>query len=492
MMGTPGSSGGVTSSTKEEIMETTTQPPGAPSKPPHLLINRNYGFLWIGQSISLFGDEIFDFTLLIWFAAILTRRPDGTSEPWAPLAVSGILIATTVPFFLVGPLAGVFVDRWDKRRTMLWMDALRALLIACSLLAANIIPFPFFPGGALPLPGRLGLVYAVVFLTSACSRFFAPARLALIGDLVEESERPRASALAQGSAAGALVVGPLLAAPLLVALGVQWALIIDALSFVCSFLGIALVRAPEAARSVARGEQGHMGRELVAGFRFTFTNRILSTLLITLCLSTLGFGAVHALYVFFTIDNLHAIVSAVGLVGALFGAGGIAGAILWGATAERVGVARLFCASVSGFGLALLVEARLTSLVPGLVLFFLIGVVQSGLQVSFGPLVLAAAPREMIGRVMAIIDPAERLTELISVGIAGSLASTVLLGFRGTFLGLSFGPYDTLFLGSGTLMLLGGVFATMRLRGVKESHVQDPPPGSTEEPLSVASARADQ
>jgi MFS family permease len=473
-------------------MNTPALTPGTPARRTHLLINRNYGLLWIGQTISLFGDEIFEFTLLVWFAAILTRRPDGTLEPWAPLAVSGILIATTVPFFLVGPLAGVFVDRSDKRQTMLWMDAVRALLIAVSLLAANIVPLPFFPGGTLPLPARLGLVYAVVFLVSACSRFFAPARLALIGDVVEDGERPRASALAQGSAAGALVVGPLLAAPLLVAFGVQWALLIDILSFVASFLFILLVRAPEAARSVAHGERGHVGREFVAGFRFVYTSRILSTLLIALCMSTLGFGAVHALYVFFTTENLHASVSAVGLVGALFGAGGIAGAILWGATAERVGLVRLFCASVSGFGLALLVVSRMTSLAPGLALFFLIGVAQSGLQVAFAPLVLAAAPREMIGRVMAIFDPAERLAELISVGVAGYLASSVLLGFHGTLLGLSFGPLDTLFLCSGILMLLGGLFATMRLRGVKGRHMQEPPPVAAEEGLSVASTSTDQ
>ena len=463
-------------------METSVGTPGAPAKKSRLFINRNYRFLWWGQTISLFGDEIFDFTLLVWFAAVLTRRPDGASEPWAPLAVSGILIATTVPFFLVGPLAGVFVDRWDKRRTMLWMDALRASLIALSLLATGIVPLPFFAGGLLPLPARLGLVYAVVFLVSACSQFFNPARLALIGDLVEERERPRASALAQGSAAGALVVGPLLAAPLLVAFGVQWALIIDALSFVASFLGILLVRAPQAARSVARGQQGHIGREFLAGLRFSFTHRVVSTLILALCLATLGFGAVHALYVFFTRDNLHASVAAVGLVGALFGAGGIGGAILWGALAQRIGLVRLFCLSVSGFGLTLLLLSRMTSLAPGLIAFFLTGVAQAGLQVSFVPLLLAAVPREMIGRVMAIVGPASRLTELISVGLAGYLASTVLLGFQATIFGLSFGPLDTLFTISALLMLLGGVFALARLRNsrleVKETPVTSPEPVS--------------
>jgi MFS family permease len=106
-------------------MEPSTLSPGQPTKKPGLLINRNFALLWLGQTISVFGDELFDFTLLIWIAAVLTRRPDGTTEPWAPLAVSGVLIATIIPYFLLGPLAGVFVDRWEKRQTMLWMDGLR-------------------------------------------------------------------------------------------------------------------------------------------------------------------------------------------------------------------------------------------------------------------------------------------------------------------------------------------------------------------------------
>ena len=101
-------------------MDSTTPSPTSPTLA--LLANRNFVLLWLGQAISRLGDTVFDFTLLLWIAAVLARQ-----EPWAPLAVSGVLVAQTLPMILVGPVAGVFVDRWDKRRLMLWMDLLRAL-----------------------------------------------------------------------------------------------------------------------------------------------------------------------------------------------------------------------------------------------------------------------------------------------------------------------------------------------------------------------------
>jgi MFS family permease len=113
-------------------MQTATATPTAPAKKPGLFINRNFGLLWIGQTISYVGDFVFDTTLVFWIATSLVR-----GQSWAPLAVSGVLLAVSVPVFAVGPLAGVFVDRWDKRRTMLAMDALRAMLVFLLLLASE-------------------------------------------------------------------------------------------------------------------------------------------------------------------------------------------------------------------------------------------------------------------------------------------------------------------------------------------------------------------
>ena len=98
-------------------------PPGGR---PGLRGNRNWLLLWLGQSVSITGDYVFDTTVVLWIATVIAK-----GQPWAPAAVGGVLIAAAVPALLVGPFAGVYVDRWDRHRTMLVADACRAAL-ACS------------------------------------------------------------------------------------------------------------------------------------------------------------------------------------------------------------------------------------------------------------------------------------------------------------------------------------------------------------------------
>src|SRR5215469_6303647 len=116
---------------------TTAIPAASETRLAHLLINRPFALLWSGQAISILGDFIFNTTLALW---IVTRL--AANQPWAPLAVSGALVAAALPDLLVGPFAGVFVDRWDRRRTMLRMDALRALLIGLLILLSGLVPVP--------------------------------------------------------------------------------------------------------------------------------------------------------------------------------------------------------------------------------------------------------------------------------------------------------------------------------------------------------------
>ncbi|HXT34732.1 MAG TPA: MFS transporter, partial [Chloroflexota bacterium] len=93
----------------------------APVERRSFLINRSFALLWTGQAISSLGNMAFNTTLALWIVTTLAH-----GRTWAPLAMSGVLVAAALPDVLVGPLAGVFVDRWDRQRTMMRMDALRA------------------------------------------------------------------------------------------------------------------------------------------------------------------------------------------------------------------------------------------------------------------------------------------------------------------------------------------------------------------------------
>jgi MFS family permease len=463
-------------------METTTVAPSMPAGKPGLLINRNFALLWSGQAISMIGDWVFDTTLILWVASKLA-----VGQSWAPLAVSGVLVATSLPFFLVGPFAGVFVDRWDKRRTMLRMDAARAVLIALLLLTTGVLPLPFLAGGHLPLAAQLGAIYTTVFLTNLCSQFFRPSQMALIGDIVAEPYRVRASGLSEMTANLALVIGPALASPLFFGFGVQWALLIDALSFVVSLATLWRMRPPAASRSVAEGEQGHFLREFGAGLRFYFKNRILTTLLISFVVVMLGGGAFNALAVFFVSQNLHVSTAFYGYAAAAVGLGLVLGALLGTLLAQRVGMTRLFWIALLALGASVLVLARLTSIGPGMVVFFVFGMAQGPLNVVLMPLLLHVTPRELVGRVASVLEPSIMLASVTSMVVVGLLDSTVLHDFHATLLGIHFGPVDTIYTAMGLLTLLAGVYAMLSLRGVRvqpASEEESPPaPKLAEESL---------
>jgi len=439
-------------------MEEATTGETATRKKP-LLINRNYARLWIGQAISNLGDMVFTTTLVLWVATDIA-----SGQSWAPLAVSGVMIAALLPTLLVGPLAGVFVDRWEKRTTMLRMDATRAILVALLLLIA-----PFAPGSHFPVFIQLGLIYAVVALAGCCSQFFRPARMALIRDVVDESDQGRAGGLAQISLSLAIVIGPPLASPLLFLVGVEWALLINALSFVASFIAILLVRLPQNVdrANVQAGEKHSFWSEFGAGLSFFGHSRVLMTLLISIMIVTLGSGVMNILDVFFVTQNLHISANFYGIMGLAIGSGSVLGAVLSTFITDRLGAVRTFWGCLVAAGLLLLIFSRQTGFAPALVIYFFAGIPIAALNTALFPILLHATPRELLGRVNSILNPLQSVAELLATILAGYLASSPLQNFHMQAFGLSFGPIDSIFSLGGLLVILGGIYALFSLRHVR-------------------------
>lgn len=341
-----------------------------PSRLSRLFINRDFAVLWIGGTLSVLGDFILETTLIVWIASQLAA-----GRAWAPLAVSGLLVASAVPVLLVGPLAGVLVDRWPKRRTLVRANAASALLVLALLPATGSLPFQ--SAESLPVGWRLGVIYAIVFLASASAQFLRPAGLVLLGDVVPEEHRARAVSLNQASASLAILLGPPLAAPLLFAAGAHWALVIDAATFVAALLAVLAVRtaSPDPEPDASPPGVGHVLRELRAGLGFFVRSHVLTTLAVSLRALMLGAGALNALDIFFVSENLRAPTSMYGWLGAAQGAGMVLGALGAGLLASRLGLERLVWGTLVALGALTLVYSRLTSFAPGVAVTFLIGLV---------------------------------------------------------------------------------------------------------------------
>jgi MFS family permease len=419
---------------------------------PGLRQNKNWRLLWLGQSISLTGDMVFYVTVMLWVATIIAK-----GKPWAPAAASGVLLATAVPVLVVGPVAGVWVDRWDRRRTMLTADAARGLLIACLLILPAL-------GHRIPVGLQLGIVYAVLAVSSCFAEFFDPSRLAILGAIVPPRDQAKASGHLAAAASLAQVIGPPIAAPLLFVFGVEWALLFNAASFVVSFICVRAIRVSAEAVD-APHPRVSFAEEFVAGLKFFVGNKILMTLGIGIVITMLGLGGVNALAVFFIQHNLHVSASLLGTVVGSVGVGAVAGSLLTGVIARWIPPAQIFWISLVVSGVALVFLARTTALPAAIAAAIVLGLGAGGLNASFSPVMLSVTPSRLLGRVSAVISPLQQLASIVSMALAGLLASTVLRGFHQVIVGVTFGPYDTVMTVGGLLFIVAGLASIAPMRG---------------------------
>lgn len=393
-----------------------------------LLINRNFTFLAFGQAISNIGDFFYSTTLLVWVYAL----------NHSAIAVSGVLLAQYAPVFLLGPIAGVFVDRWNRRQTMMISDLARAIIAILPLL--------------MPLALRLPAIYASVFLLSLFSRFFTPARSGILQAIVAPEQQGQAASVGQATFALAIVIGPALATPLYFLVGPTIAVSINAASFVVSALCVWMIRAsreslhPYAFQTGKSEMQGlrAIGSELATGLRFVLTTRILLMVTIMALIAMMGSGALNSLDIIFVSQRLHISTAYYGPLMAVGGAGTLLGAILAGLLVRRVKPQRILTGSVILVGLGLAIYALQTWYDAALVVIFFAMIPQGGIDVGFGPLLINSTPGSMMGRVMSVFETCMFGMSLLSTALAG-------------YLGLHYPAY-IIFVVSGVIVALSGVF----------------------------------
>lgn len=410
-------------------------------------INRNFTLLAIGQAISNMGDFVYSTTLLVWVFALTHSAA----------AISGVLIAQYAPIFVLGPIAGVFVDRWNRRQTMIVADIVRAV--------TTMLPF------IVPVALRLPTIYLSVFVLSSFSRFFMPARSGVLQVIVPGKQQPQAASITQATFALSIVIGPAIASPLYFVVGPVIACLINGVSFLVSALCLSFIRASKEALhpySAMGAERGAMGvrpviRELLMGFRFVAKTRVLLVVTFLALIAMLGAGALNALDIVFVSRNLHASTSLYGPLTAASGMGALIGAIVFGIIAKKVAPKYILAGSVFILGVGIIVYSFQTWIVAAIIVNFITGVPQGGIDVGFGPLLLNSTPKSMMGRVQSVIETAMFGTSLLSIGLAG---------YFGQFV-----PVNIIFALGGLLIVISGLYGWFAIpQPEKETSTRLPQP----------------
>jgi MFS family permease len=358
------------------------------------------------------------------------------------------------------------VDRWNRKSTMMRTEVVRAVMVA------GLTGLSFVPVRELPVWLWLSAVYLVVFVLNASGQFFNPARFATIGDVVHgEEDRVRAAGLAEASTSAATIIGPPIAALLLLTVGFQWALALNAISYVVSYLAIRFLRlAPEAYRPAPPGGRATSRRaEFSFGLRLFARNRFLVTLLTVTTICQCGTGAISALNVFFVTTDLHASSRLFGIAETAMGIGFIVGALAAGRMVRWLGARTLTWSGLLAAGLLAACYAMQRSFPVGLLMLAVYAMPIAMLNTAVAPLLLDAAPREYMGRVMAVFTPVNQLASMSSVVVSGWLTSTVLRDFRATVAGVTLNSVSLIFIAAGGLIIVSGIRAFAALPGTDPS-----------------------
>jgi MFS family permease len=260
------------------------------------------------------------------------------------LASAGALLSAFVPQVVVGSFAGVFVDRWDRKRTM---------VVANVLLAVGLTPLVLVTGA-----DRIWVVYLVLAAQSCVEVFFAPAEQAFLPRIVDDADLVPANALNGQVRNLARLAGSAVGGVAAATGGIRSVAVVDAATFLVAALLVARIRtpgraadAPEDAAHVVRGRFVTLLEEWRVGWRTTVTEPVLLTLLLALLVTSTGEGIMGTLFAPYVRHVLHGSGEVYGVITGVQAIGGVLGGFLVAALADRWSPVTMVWAGSVVFGL---------------------------------------------------------------------------------------------------------------------------------------------
>jgi DHA3 family macrolide efflux protein-like MFS transporter len=352
--------------------------------------------LWLGQMVSIFGDFVAIFAVQV----AITFRMHGTPED-----VTGVMVAYMIPLAVVGPIAGVFVDRWNPRLTMIASDVSRGVLIIF-----------------LAFTSHLWQIYGIFFALSTISSFFMPAQSVTVPLLVKREGLMAASGLMQQTMQFVRIFSPAAASALVVWFGEASCYYADSLTF---FVSAAVLLSLSYHRPVVPSPRGFASvmRDLSAGIKFIFTHPTYSFVIISMTAGMFAMSCFGALVSVFVRDILHGGAYLFGAVGSLIGVGSILGALLVQKAAKGKAPAQMVSFGLGGVGAFILILAAIRTPATTLLGSFGIGVSVAFIMVAATALLQGETPIELRGRVSSSSMSLIALAQGVAMVFAGGWAT---------------------------------------------------------------------
>jgi MFS transporter, DHA3 family, macrolide efflux protein len=356
--------------------------------------HRNFTLMWTGQLVSTIGSALTSLA-----ASILVYRQTNGSA----LSVGLMLMATAAPSLLVGLIAGVFVDRYDRRRIMIIADLLRAVLVF-------LIPFL--------VPSSIAWLYVIVILTSAIGQFFDPAYESVLPEVAPDEELAAANSLIAISSFGSTAIGFAASGLIAAHYPIAYAFYLDALSFLFSAGCILFLRV----RKLDITEETSVKTvitNLKTGVSYLTRNPALRSIFLLAIPVAISFGLANSLLLPFAERALNATTFEYGLQEGLTSVGFVIASLLMAAYLSRWREGQWMVVGLFGMGLAALVYSLLHSVVLAIAVQMISGFMNAPYSIARRLIVQRNTAAEMRGRVSSAFFVASNAFFLIGMAAAG-------------------------------------------------------------------------
>jgi DHA3 family macrolide efflux protein-like MFS transporter len=368
--------------------------------------------VFYAQVVSLFGD----FLALFAVIAVVSFRMHGT-----PAQLTGLQIAYMLPIVFVGPVAGVFVDRWPLKPTLITSDLIRAVL------ALLLIPAT-----------SLWQVYGVLAALSCVSAFFGPAQTVTIRSHVPVAGLLSANALMQIAFMGSRIIGPSIAGVLVGRFTPQVCYAIDVISFVASaslIASVAIVRPASlpAASGSSTNRIHQIWLDMKVGWSFIIHHSAILFFVIAMAAGLFTIGCFGPLISIYVRDTLKADSGLFGYVSGMVGVGLLAGTQIIRQVARQPWASDtgLVLCGLFGIGAGVLLLGAVPHIAATFAATFIIGFAFAAIMVPASTLIQRETPQDMLGRVGSTNASVVFLGQILGLAVSGVLAE--LVGVRMVF-----------------------------------------------------------
>lgn len=373
--------------------------------------NRNYRLLLSASLISLSGDWVFSIGMMFYVYVVTGST----------LAAGAIVFVAMIPHFLLGSLAGVFADRWDRRTTMITANA---------LLALSLLPAMFVHD-----TGQLWIIYLTVAAQNSIAQFFMSAEVAIVPAVVPPDELIAANALNGQNNQLARLAGSALGGVIAAAGGLVAVTAVNMASYLVAAGLLALIPRGTGARTPAAGAPRTAGglrrtwHEWVDGVRLCGRDPDLSALLGFRVLTYFGEGVLSALFAPFLIGVVKASGAEFGAINGIQAIGGVAGGVAVATLAARARPPDMLGYGALVFGVLALLLAVYPLALPGVwpafVLIVVVGLPLAALNAGFSTVLQLRSPEDYRGRVFGAINAAAAVAMIAGTVLGSTLGTTV-------------------------------------------------------------------